>query len=302
MPTPLSPISRARGVLFGQVIGDNLGALVEFSDAASIRAAYPGGVRELTGGGPHYVAPGQPTDDSELALALARSLLRNGGFDKDDVQASYRRWAASHPFDIGNTCRAALREPFHFDPESKSNGALMRVSPLAIAYAGAPGEAGSFARADATFTHVNPYPGDVNAVYVAALADVIAGADPVDALLAHAGPLRDEVEAFTAALPEDVQDRNGFVRHAFHLTCYHAAHATSFEEALVEVIAMSGDTDTNAAIVGAFLGGVMGEDAIPQRWRDTITAYRPEMGGRPEEYSPHDIVALAEGLFALSAV
>lgn len=298
MPTLLS---RARGTLYGQVIGDNLGALVEFESAAGIRARYPGGVRELTGGGPFHVIPGQPTDDSEMALALARSLVRCGGFDTDDVRDTYRRWAASNPFDIGNTCASALLPPYEKNTGSKANGALMRVSPIAVAYAGAPEEAARFARIDASLTHPNPYTGDVNATYAAALSAVIADADPREALLAYAGPLQDEVEQFMAEPPESVEERIGFVRHAFHLTCYYAANPGTFEEDVVAAVGMGGDTDTNAAIVGAFLGGTHGVEAIPQRWRAVVDAYEPDATGRPEEYAPHDLAVLVEQLAALTS-
>ena len=88
-------LDRARGVLYGQVIGDNLGALVEFCSAEEIAQRYPHGVRELADGGTHNIAAGQPTDDSEMALALARSLVRCEGYDAADVRKSYVRWANS---------------------------------------------------------------------------------------------------------------------------------------------------------------------------------------------------------------
>lgn len=253
-------------------------------------------MRELTGGGPFHVIAGQPTDDSELALALARSLVRCGGYDEEDVRDAYRRWAASLPFDIGNTCASALIPPYMPNRDSKSNGALMRVSPLAVAYAGRPLEAAQFARTDAALTHPNSYTVDVNAAYTAALAAVIAGDNPTEALLAHAGPLEAEVREFMAAPPESVEERIGFVRHAFHLTCYYAANPTSFEEDLVDTVGMGGDTDTNAAIVGAFLGGVHGIEAIPRRWRDVIDGYEADATERPEAYAPHDLDELATAL------
>lgn len=101
-------LDRARGVLYGQVIGDSLGALVEFRSAAEIAERYPHGVRELDDGGTHSIAAGQPTDDSEMALALARSLVRRHGYDVDDVRESYVRWANSDAFDIGDATTAAL--------------------------------------------------------------------------------------------------------------------------------------------------------------------------------------------------
>lgn len=156
-------------------------------------------MRELTGGGPFNVAPSQATDDSELALALARSMVRRGGYDEEDVRESYRRWAVSGPFDIGFTCAAALTPPFIPDASKKSNGALMRVSPVAMAYHRDPAQAGEFARADAALTHPNEYAVDVNGLYATALAQVIDGVEPRKALLDAAGSLRGEVEVFLAA-------------------------------------------------------------------------------------------------------
>ena len=43
----MSMTDRAQGVLYGQVIGDSLGSLVEFASPDTIAADYPGGVREL---------------------------------------------------------------------------------------------------------------------------------------------------------------------------------------------------------------------------------------------------------------
>ena len=78
----MSMTDRAQGVLYGQVIGDSLGSLVEFASPDTIAADYPGGVRELADGGPFRLSAGQPTDDSEMALALARTLVTHG-FDID---------------------------------------------------------------------------------------------------------------------------------------------------------------------------------------------------------------------------
>lgn len=67
-------IDRAQGCLLGQLAGDALGSLVEFRTPDDIRWEYPGGVRELANGGTWGTIAGQPTDDSEMALSLARML------------------------------------------------------------------------------------------------------------------------------------------------------------------------------------------------------------------------------------
>ncbi len=74
-------LSRARGCLLGQLAGDALGSLVEFWSPEEIRRAYPAGVRDLADGGVWDTIAGQPTDDSEMALALARMLAERGTYD-----------------------------------------------------------------------------------------------------------------------------------------------------------------------------------------------------------------------------
>ena len=57
--------------------------------AARVRARYPTGLREIVGGGPFQVKPGQVTDDGELALALARCLVEAGRYEPDRVAAAH---------------------------------------------------------------------------------------------------------------------------------------------------------------------------------------------------------------------
>jgi len=78
-------ISRAQGCLLGQLAGDALGSLVEFEPPEVILLRYPQGVRELADGGTFDTIAGQPTDDSEMALLLARMLVR---FDCYDVHVN----------------------------------------------------------------------------------------------------------------------------------------------------------------------------------------------------------------------
>ena len=94
-------VARAQGCLLGQLAGDALGSLVEFQSPATIRAAYPNGVRELAEGGCWNTITGQPTDDSEMALALARTLAEHGTYSAKRARSAYERWLDSDPFDAG---------------------------------------------------------------------------------------------------------------------------------------------------------------------------------------------------------
>ncbi|HEX2200296.1 MAG TPA: inositol monophosphatase family protein, partial [Burkholderiales bacterium] len=137
-------LHRAQGCLLGQVIGDSLGSRVEFKPAVEVARLFPDGVRELADGGVFHTIAGQPTDDSEMALTLARTLLRDGRHDADKVLDGYREWLQTRPIDIGETTeRGLLGLHTH---ESQSNGSLMRVAPIGIWAVGDPARAAATAR------------------------------------------------------------------------------------------------------------------------------------------------------------
>ncbi len=174
-------LSRAQGCMLGQLAGDALGGLVEFESTALIRREHPAGVRLLEDGGHWGTLGGQPTDDSEMALALARSIVNHGAYEPEAAARAYAWWYESNPFDIGGTTCAAVsaattgvragqsaaeasRNAARRD--SQANGALMRVSPLGILGGGAEeGKAGEWAGQDAMLTHPNPICQHANMVY-----------------------------------------------------------------------------------------------------------------------------------------
>lgn len=145
---------RAQGCLLGQLAGDALGSLVEFQSPSEIRCSYPEGVRELAPGGTWNTIAGQPTDDSEMALLLARMLVKSGTYDPRAARDAYVFWLRSQPFDCGMTILSGLRgRPDH---ASQANGAMMRVSPLGIFGANHDLHlVADWARADASLTHPN---------------------------------------------------------------------------------------------------------------------------------------------------
>ena len=306
-----TPRDRAHGALFGQLCGDSLGSLVEFEAPATIAAAYPGGVRELADGGTYGLSAGQPTDDSELALALARTIVQDGRFVAGNVREAYLAWLASPPFDCGTAVRAGLSG--HPLPASEANGAAMRISPLGIACAGrSDDEVAALALEDAALTHVHPVSTWGSALLCVAVARAIAAPVSPAQLFAQVCALarRRAPPTLVAALeravdgpPPDLVHQQGHVLLALRNAFAELLSGRSPEEALVATVGRGGDTDTNAAIAGALLGAVHGVDAWPARWIRTIEACRPGPGTpkpRPERFWPHDARALADDLLALS--
>jgi ADP-ribosyl-[dinitrogen reductase] hydrolase len=66
----------------------------------------------MVGGGCWRVAPGQITDDGELALCLARSLAGARTVDRDKIARAYVDWFNSGPFDCGNATGNATGNAF----------------------------------------------------------------------------------------------------------------------------------------------------------------------------------------------
>ena len=312
-------LSRAQGVMLGQFAGDALGSVVEFQRAADIRARFPDGVRDMVDGGHWNTLAGQPTDDGEMALALARCLVARRRFDAGAIAEAYVAWLDSGPFDKGSTTMAgiaALAGRGRPNVASESNGALMRVSPIGVFAAGRPALAARLAAADAALTHPNPVCVSASAAFAAAVAAGVGGADPgamVSIALAHAGDGDGAAKVRVAILRAvdapparcDGGDR-GHVLIALANAVHRLHIRQALEEALVETVAAGGDTDTNAAIAGALLGASQGREAIPVRWRQAVLSCRPVAARdvrhpRPAAFWPDDALDLAEALLDAGA-
>ena len=294
-------LARAQGCLLGQVIGDSLGARVESKTAAEVAQLFPQGVRNLADGGALHIIAGQPTDDSEMALTLARAILREGRYARETVLEAYREWLQTRPIDIAETTERGLLG-LH-TTESESNGSLMRVAPIGIRAAGDPAAAAETARIDSALTHPNPVCLHACAAYCAAIAAGVGGAtreQMLEAAAAHcAGPVRAAIER--CERPADFSAQPGSVLVTLQNAFFRLVRAPEPEQALIETVACGGDADTNAAVAGALLGSLYGRDAFPARWVFPVLACRPlaEAGAprpRPAAYWPDDLLDLAEAL------
>lgn len=320
-------LARAHGCLLGQLAGDALGSLVEFESEETLRARYPDGLRAMEDGGTWHTMAGQPTDDSEMALTLARSLVARGGYDVEAVARAYRYWYESRPFDIGGTTSQAL----HATPgresaseaamasasrHSQANGSLMRISPLGIYGHGLPPErVAHLARLDSTLTHPHPACREACAVLAVAIARAVGRGEPPEKVYADTlawarancreGSVIETLIRAQVAAPDDYSTHSGWVLIALQNAFYQLTHAPTLEEGVVATIMAGGDTDTNAAIAGALLGAVHGREAIPRQWRMMVLSCRPVKGlsvtrhPRPAAFWPVDALELAERLAAI---
>jgi ADP-ribosylglycohydrolase len=322
-------LARAQGCLLGQLAGDSLGGLVEFQTARAIRAAYPNGLHELLDGGTWNTLAGQPTDDSEMALMLARMLARDRRYQPSAALDAYVHWwprAWDHGTTLSQALGAALRGKSNVERmslaeenasrTSQSNGSLMRISPLGIFGVGRAGAAAEWSRQDSRLTHPHVVCQEACAVFVTAIATAIGDGGPpeqcYDAALIEARRTAnaDVIAALERAreyAPADYERQMGWVLIALQNAFYQLLHAANLEDGVCDTVLRGGDTDTNAAIAGALLGAVHGRRAIPDRWLHGLLSCRPLPGSgtahpQPSEFWPVDALDLAEAVLAAAVL
>jgi ADP-ribosyl-[dinitrogen reductase] hydrolase len=292
---------RVAGALVGSAVGDALGAPFEFGPPGTFSARFPiparGSATEMCGGGSPARQPGEFTDDTQMALLVAQSLLERGGLDEADLFSRFVGWAQADPPDIGRQTRAVLTsgrpwdvaaaEHFAASGHAAGNGSLMRTTPAAIWSSRAGTEATvDAARRISALTHGDPGAGEGCAVFHELLRVALDGGDPLaavpSALSLVAEPERDRWAAVLADdwSPDRAGESNGAVWPTLGQAVWALRHGRDFAEVLRLVIDLGGDTDTVACVAGGLAGAVYGMGGIPMRWSSAVHGRVPGHGDR----------------------
>lgn len=291
---------RGIGALLGATVGDALGAPFEFGPAHRYSDRFATSCRgtctEMIGGGAFDWAPGEFTDDSQMMLALAESLIARGGLDLDDVWLRFIAWR-SQATDCGSTTAGALAHGARHGAAAEahrqlgrtaSNGALMRTWAIALAFVGHDTEeVMSAARAQAGLTHFDPLAGWAAAIGTELCRRAILGADPlsqIDDVLSFVDPAcrAEFVEVLSPDWvpnqPDDHSNGSALVCLAQAVWALRVSH--DFESAMRAVIDLGGDTDTVACVAGALAGAVHSVQGIPSRWMTVVNGSFTTPSGR----------------------
>ncbi|MEV0019084.1 ADP-ribosylglycohydrolase family protein [Streptomyces tendae] len=291
-------IQRAAGTVVGSAVGDALGGPFEFGPQGAFSARFPtpGAGGEMCGGGGWE--RGEATDDTQMAVLVAESLLERKGLDPPDVFGRFRRWAASEPKDIGlqtedvltNGMPWDLAAAIHFQVNRRAagNGSLMRASTSAVYFAAAGRQTTmDAARRIAALTHGDRAAWEGTAIFHELVRLALDGhTDPLttlDGVLALVHP--DHRGRYATVLspdwhPDQATGFNGAVWPCLGSAVWALRTTTGFEDALRVAIDLGGDTDTVAAVTGGLAGAYYGLDAIPARWTEPLHVPLPGFGGR----------------------
>ncbi|MFZ5442272.1 MAG: ADP-ribosylglycohydrolase family protein [Myxococcota bacterium] len=266
------PADRLDGALLGCALGDALGLPAEGQKPARVARLEPLVRYRLFG------RTGFVSDDTEQTALLAQALLE--GQSVTEVVARFRRhlrwWFARLPFGIGlATLRSCLKLWLGFARSgvaSAGNGAVMRAPIIGVAVEDARLRA-ELVDAVSRVTHTHPL-ALAGARYVAEVAATLAreeGSFELAARQALAGVTEPTLAAAIARAletPDSVEaaqalGTTGFTLHTVALCTWAARHATEPLDGIQRAIRAGGDTDTHAAIVGAWLGARFGAAALP---------------------------------------
>nr|WP_293346925.1 MULTISPECIES: ADP-ribosylglycohydrolase family protein [unclassified Microcoleus] len=292
----MQQIERYRGSLIGLAVGDALGTTLEFCRPGTFEP-----IKDMVGGGPFRLQPGQWTDDTSMALCLAESLIEKKDFDPVHQLETYLKWrlhghlsSTGKCFDIGNTVQEALwhfkdtKKPYcgSTDAWAAGNGSIMRLAPVPLFYAKNPLEVIEKSGASSRTTHGAATCVDACRYFGALIAGAVNKVSK-EVLLSErycpiaeywaAHPLVAEIDeiaagSFKRRQPPEIKG-TGYVVKSLEAALWAFYNSSSFAEGCLLAVNLGDDADTTGAVYGQLAGAFYGESAIPQKWISQLTDF-----------------------------
>ncbi len=290
-------------VLIGTAVGDALGQPFEvYGSMPRPPALDTWDGKSFLAGLSHPFKAGQFTDDTQMSMALAESLIEMGHYDAQFTAHKYLSWMRSGDCrGMGHTTRAALEalesgiDSLHSGiAGAQGNGTAMRIAPLGVFYHRTPDDIARLTQQDARITHRDSE-AEAGAEAVATAVATLLTCDRVDLGLGHPrswrSPFYERIGHLVEALPpsrlrgrlqcasythpqeaERMWGAKGHVLVTVPLAFSCFLHTNSFAEAVATAVRLGGDTDTTAAITGALAGAYYGLEGIPEAWVQGVEA------------------------------
>ena len=243
----------------------------------------------MIGGGPFELQPGEWTDDTAMALALAENLASAEALDCRDLMDRFVGWrnhgdysCTERCFDIGHATNQALDRYLQTgnplagstDPRSAGNGSLMRLAPVAVRFWNDRSRLGSTAAELSRTTHAAAEAVDACRGYAEMLADAIAGRPRAHLLAPRrfdgAPAIAHVLAGSWRGLSRDTIRSSGYVVHTLEAAIWSVARTAGFRDAVLLAANLADDADTVAAVAGQLAGALYGLTGIPERWIDRL--------------------------------
>jgi ADP-ribosyl-[dinitrogen reductase] hydrolase len=243
----------------------------------------------MIGGGWLKLQPGQYTDDTQLTLILADSLLEHNAFDADDIAARLVAWMETNPPDIGTHTRGVLKRitsgidwktatyaAQRSSPSAAGNGSVIRCAPIALFDWQDTQARTEHSRMQSEITHAHQECqwscALINSIIAHAMTTGVRDV-ALDRALAECrdapGHIRKRASVAAGKNRGDLNP-TGYVLDTVDCAIWALMNSFSFEEALTVAVNLGGDADSVGAVCGALAGAFYGEDEIPTRWLDVL--------------------------------
>ena len=274
-------VERFQGCLLGLALGDALGAAHEGGPLERLLWAVIGTTS---------VGHIRWTDDTQMSLDVAESLIATGTLDLEDLAARFAgsyRWSRGYGRSTSRLLKRVARgmhwreanRTVHRDG-SFGNGAAMRAPVVGLFFASRRNDLAATARLSASVTHAHPLGMEGAALVASATAFAVVGCPAAEILKAAASACT--LEPFLARLetamkwlnsgveptPADVAGQLGHGIAASE-SCVTAVYVAvrfldrRFLELQEFVTACGGDVDTIGAMAGSILGAANGVTRLP---------------------------------------
>ena len=279
-------LDRIRGTAVGAAVGDAMGMPLEFGLAIPEDRL----VRDML---PGRAPAGMFTDDTEMAIALAESLVARRPLDPRNLAERFLDWFRRSPDDVGihtssvlrmiqggRDWDSAARSMQKFNPDSAGNGSLMRCWPVALAYWDEPDQRRADSALQSQVTHRHPECVSACVLVNEIIANLIHG-EEIPAAVKHAAqsiPLDENLVELVEKAPFQQRENlpnSGWIRHTLQSALWGLMTTHSFEEAVVQVVNLGSDADTAGSIVGAMAGAAYGLESIPADWQRILNGEWP---------------------------
>lgn len=286
-------LEKFEGCLIGLAVGDALGMPVEGLSSELILKRY-GKVEDFLPAPHRRLSPGQFTDDTQMMIIHAESIVEKGRVDPEDLAVRFIRWLREgSPRGIGLTTLSAIKrlmqgvsweESGEGGEHAAGNGVAMRIAPVGLLNAWTPERLREDVEKAGIITHRNPeaLKGGLAVAYAVAklasgtnldglLEDVceFVGACRVTENIQKAGKLlREKVEPEQAL---KILGTSGYVVETVASAFYCFLRTPEdFKASVITAVMGGNDADTTAAITGALSGAFNGFSAIPERWVERL--------------------------------
>ena len=302
--------SHALGCFMGMVIGDALGAPLEFTHLNYNKKNL---ITTMENSTKFKLQAGQWTDDTSMGLCLTDSLLVNKKFDSADVMLRYLAWwncgynnafkydytnKLKHSVGLGGNISSSLKKFIETginyttwgNSNTSGNGSIMRNAPIPIAYHDNPEQAIRVAHLQSKCTHQGHEASECASILTwicvgwindkkLPLETILSTYNPIisnqniSKLLSSSGDWNWKNENFKYnELRAEAQPEyiGSYSTDCLAMALHIIFYTKNFFDALVKAVNLGGDADSLGSVVGQLAGAKYGYNSIPIQWIQSV--------------------------------